>query len=490
MDLLFGSTGLAMKPGSGSSRTWLIPSIVLLGLALRAWHYFRCPAVWHDEAVLLINVFELDFAQLLGPLLWHEAAPPLFLWIERAVYLTLGDHIQLLRLLPFLASCAALLLLVRVARAILPAQAVPWALLLFACGDRLAWHACEAKPYAFDILAAVLLFRVCCAGLSLLSRLLLLTLLAPFLILVSYPACFLFGSVLLALLPEVWRDGRPRVWSAYAGLILVVSVSFLFLMLGPARAQKDVAIMSCWLDFFPDLSRPWTVPGWVVTSTAELYRYCLPPLGQILALFALTGTIVLWRRGQKAALCLLVAPGFLVLGASFARCYPYGGARVTVFLVPAVVLLVAAGVPVILGWLRQRGRLAAAVAIILLLLPVKESLQRLAQPWRRADVDAAAAWVLEQRREDDVVLGNDWTCFYYCRHLGDRFRPLDDSPHVLHSRSWIIFIGRMPAENRHQAIRDCTPADWRVLEHRDFLDATAVLLVAPEADPSLARTGN
>ena len=40
---------------------------------------------------------------------------------------------------------------------------------------------------------------------------------------------------------------------------------------------------SCWTSFFPDWSRPWTVPGWTLFSTLDVLRYCCKPLGQILA---------------------------------------------------------------------------------------------------------------------------------------------------------------------------------------------------------------
>src|SRR5262245_7412579 len=126
-------------------------ALLLVGLALRAWHYLRCPSVWHDEAALIVNVLRLDFSQLLGLGIHHEAAPPLFLWVERAVALLLGDGVLALRLVPFLAACGALLLFAGAARQVLAPAALPWAVGFFAVSDRLLWHACEAKPYTLDV---------------------------------------------------------------------------------------------------------------------------------------------------------------------------------------------------------------------------------------------------------------------------------------------------------------------------------------------------
>src|SRR5262249_45701032 len=228
--------------------------LVLLGLVLRGCHYLRDPVVWHDEAALIVNVLDKDFADLLGPLRFHEAAPPLFLWLEKGVSLALGDSTLALRLPSFLASCAALVLMVPITLRLLPLAAARWVLLLFSCSEQLLWHTCEAKAYAFDVLAAVLVLALLCLGehWSLVRRLLFAVLLAPLLIWLSYPACFLCGGLLVALLPAVWRE---RHWSsslAYLLLAGVVGLAFLGLVLGPVRAQHDPTIQECWTNCFAD----------------------------------------------------------------------------------------------------------------------------------------------------------------------------------------------------------------------------------------------
>src|SRR5262249_52033151 len=183
-----------------------IGTLVTLGLAVRAFHYLRNPSMWHDEAALVVNVLGKGFRELLGPLFLSEAAPPLFLWIERAVVLLLGVGTYALRLVPFLASCAALLLVVPLARRLLPATAVPWAVFFFACSDQLLWHTCEAKPYAVDVFVATVLAWLFSHSQEarLEGRLLLFAVFAPVAIFLAYPGCFLFGGLLVALLPTVW----------------------------------------------------------------------------------------------------------------------------------------------------------------------------------------------------------------------------------------------------------------------------------------------
>ena len=97
----------------------LLIALVALGLALRSYHYLRGASVWQDEAAAVVNVLSHGFIELLGPLSFHEAAPPLFLWLEKAVSLTLGDGEYALRLPAFLVSCAAMILLAWVAARLL-----------------------------------------------------------------------------------------------------------------------------------------------------------------------------------------------------------------------------------------------------------------------------------------------------------------------------------------------------------------------------------
>src|SRR5262245_8792571 len=146
------------SPGSLRCRFLCFDLVLLLtivaAIVLRAFHYGRDPSMWHDEAALVLNILQKGFLELLGPLRFAEAAPPLFLWLERAVSLTVGDSTFALRLVPFFASCLTVVLVARVGRALGGTSLALWATLLIATSDRMLWHACEAKPYAVDALCA------------------------------------------------------------------------------------------------------------------------------------------------------------------------------------------------------------------------------------------------------------------------------------------------------------------------------------------------
>ena len=457
--------------------------LLALGLALRSYHYFRDPSMWHDEAAVAVNVLSRGFGELLGPLTFHEAAPPLFLWIEKAVVLAFGDGIYALRLPAFLASCAALPLLAWAAYRLLEPRAVPWVVFLFAVSDALSWHACEAKPYAFDVLTATMLLGLFAATQTgpLWRRLLLFALPAPILSLLSYPACFLSGGVLAALAPAVLRERKASAWAGYALLAATVAGTFLVLLAGPIRAQHDSEMASCWVNAFPDWTHPWFTPAWALFSTLDVFRYCCKPLGMLLVPQALIGGAVLWRRGRSDLVVMMIVPVLLALAASFIHRYPYGGARVLVYATPALAALIAAGTPPVWDWLGRVHRLAPAALALLFLPSLATALYSVVFPWTRADTAGATAYIAAHREPTDVIAGNDWTLQYYFRRLGAVFHPeaTADAPG---DRCWIVYAAEYPTEKRFQDACGMGPPGWIASERKEFTFTTVFLLQRPKGN--------
>src|SRR5690606_20097126 len=108
-----------------------------------------------DECFLCVNFIDRSFAELLDPLTYHQVAPPLFLWVERASVLLLGYSEWSLRLVPFAASVASLFLFRRFAGRILGGPALLLAFAIFAVAYPGIRYAAEAKQYATDLLAAL-----------------------------------------------------------------------------------------------------------------------------------------------------------------------------------------------------------------------------------------------------------------------------------------------------------------------------------------------
>jgi hypothetical protein len=461
-------------------RRLLIPILLILGLGLRSYHYLRDRAVWQDEAGLLLTVGARSFSDLfLGRLDYHQAAPPLYLWTLKAVGLLLGDSSYALRLPSYLAGCTALLLFAFVARRMLTAWAAAWAVLWFAVSEQMLWHASEAKAYSIDVLAAVVVLAVpYCPRLgSLRHHLWAYSWILPILLLSSYPASFLGVGLLLAYLPVVCRERDKTIWLAYAALAATTLTVLLWLVTGPVRSQHDAEIHSCWVACMPNWQRPATVPGWFLLAPFEVCRYCCKPLGQVLVPFVVAGTLLLWHAGESLRVRSMLAPIFLALGAACVHAYPFGGARVMAYATPALLLLAAAGVPPALIWLSARSRLACSVPLGLLLIPAVSSVEQVVHNWTEADIPAAAAYVQSQRRDNDLILGNDVAQQYYFRHVGSAFHLLDDSPLPLPTgeRLWVLMTAALPQEERERLASHFVPPGWHPLRQREFAFTTVLL---------------
>jgi len=456
-----------------------------VGVLVRLVHVLRDPPLWHDEAALVLNAVYLDLSECFGRLLHHEAAPPLFLALERLTVVTCGDSELALRIPPLLIGCFSLIVFADLAHRVLARWPAALAVGLFAASDRLIWHATEAKPYAVDVFVAVLvtwgfvrtldwpLGLRCAAGVVIL----------PVAEWLSFPACFVVGGLLLALLPAALQASRrERIASVSLGLAVVGS--FVGLALGPARAQQDGAMTGCWVNHFADWSHPAYVPVWAVASTTEVLRYALMPFGQLLLPVAVVGAVRFGRR-DGALLTLLLAPLGLAFVAALVGKYPYGGARVCAFAAPGLILLVADGVPACWNRLRRRSRLGPIILAVALAPPFAQTAYRVVVPWPRADFRAAVDYVDSEFRDGDVIASDHWEVRYYTRDREDRVCEPRQIAARRPARVWVL-TGTDPGvgEIRFRQV----PPDWRRVGERRFHGTIAVLYEyrPPPADSTSA----
>ena len=211
-------------------------ALVALGAALRIANYAANRSLWADEASLAHNIIGRSFDALARPLDLAQVAPLGFLWLERCAVVLFGPSEYALRLVPLLASLAALALAVPLARRTLEGLAVPFAVALVAISNPLLYYSGETKQYALDVAATM--------GLALLTlvareddprrprRLLALGIagaLAPWF---SQPSVFVLGGAGLYLLAPVLRTRR---WRGLRPLALPVALAIV------SRARRSAA---------------------------------------------------------------------------------------------------------------------------------------------------------------------------------------------------------------------------------------------------------
>jgi len=386
----------AEQPAWMIRATWFF---VGLGIAVRLVRYFVNYPIWHDEAFLAVNFWDRSYIDLLRPLDYGQVAPWLFLAIERTAVTWLGYSEPALRLVPTICSVLCLPLLRHVAGRLLGGTAQLLAVAVLAVSFYPIRHGAEIKPYASDLLAALILLALAVEWMRApqSSRWWwALTASVPILVALSYPAVFVAGGLSLALAPAAMRSKQRPVRLGFMVYNLVLVASFLTVYFAcavfQAEAMRAEYRNGCWADAFPPLDRPWAVPLWLLdVHTGSMMTY---PVGDrhggssLTLLCVLAGCLALHRRRQKTTLAVLVAPFSLGLIAAFLGRYPYGGApRVMLYTAPSICLLMGLGLTEFLSRIRRldgQPRALLGILVGLALLGGGLMVRDLVKPYRVA----------------------------------------------------------------------------------------------------------
>ena len=137
--------------------TW---AFVALGILLRIARYLMNYPLWWDEAFVAVNFIRRDYLDLLRPLDYGQVCPILFLWCELAVVKLLGFSEWSLRLFPLVCATASVVLFRHVTARIVRGVPLLLAVAIFATSFHPIIHAADVKPYASDLLAALMLLAI------------------------------------------------------------------------------------------------------------------------------------------------------------------------------------------------------------------------------------------------------------------------------------------------------------------------------------------
>lgn len=401
-----GPVGTALASPRG------IASLVLVGLVLRVWQYAAGVPFGIDETALARNVIALPTRDLLTlPLAFDQVAPRGFLLLQKIAVVTLGDGEHALRLVPFVAGIAALVLFAFLARRTLEGLAVPFAVAAFAIATPLVRYGAEVKQYGVDAFATVALLLVARELRerdASRRRLLAMGLAGLLLSLVSHASAIVMAGIGLAFAVEWLRDRDPRlgrallvtmpVWAAAAlGAVLAGEQS---MMPGTREFMREF-----WRSGFMPmppraLADALWLPGRLVSPFADPWALDWRPAPLFVAV-AIAGTAALWRTRRDVAL-LLVGPVVVTLLAAAARQYPFEGWLI-VFLLPVVLLLVAQGAEWVRTTLDGRLRQAGGVAMAALLVPPVLALAVARMPIVVEPHRDALAWLQGRRQPGDAV---------------------------------------------------------------------------------------
>jgi hypothetical protein len=352
---------------------------VAAGLVLRLVQLLANRSLSQDEAMLALNIVDRPFSGLAHRLDFLQGAPIGFLVMEKFVVNALGNNEYSLRLVPFVAGSLALLLIVPLAKMVLTPTAVPLAVVLFAFSDPLIFWTSAAKPYAVDVLVAVVVLGI---GVWLLQRpydlkgIAVFSVVGAVAIWFSNPSVFVLAGVSTALVGGaiVRRDWRRVVILSVASLVWVGSfTAFGFTLLKNLSRLQNSDCATCFPIGGGAGSSPTLHTSGLRDSLGE-FRYVsgIPhfldrgsnDVGLLLFFIAIAFCVVglrsLSARQPDMALALL-APLLFMLIAWALHKYPTLG-RTQLFLIPSFVLLLGEGLTYAIATVR-RTPIRAAVAV-------------------------------------------------------------------------------------------------------------------------------
>jgi hypothetical protein len=398
-----------------------VPLFVALGVGLRVTYYLVNQPLWGDEAFVAVNLIRRGYLELLQPLDYGQICPYLFLWAELTAVKLFGFHELSLRGFSMVCSVASVFVFRHMAGRV--ARGLPFvsALAIFAVAFHPIRYGAEVKPYASDLLAALVLLALTIEWWRAPARsrwLWTLAAFTPVMLLTSYPAVFVAGGIGLALAPQIAQSDRRAVKAAFAVFGVMLLASFLVLSATAIALQsKSVlpALRDYWAPSFPPTHSARALAIWLIdVHTGSMFAY--PGGGKrggsapILVLVILA-SFVFWNRGRRTLAAIYLVPFALALAAAFLRRYPYGGeARIAQYVAPTICLFAGVGIARLL-MLLPRGRirsLAAASALVGLaavgIVPVAQVVGR---PYRfdvdRRDREFAQRFWPAQAREAEIA---------------------------------------------------------------------------------------
>jgi len=388
--------------------SWLAPgawTIIGLGVTLRLLRLAANRNLWLDELMLASDFLTRPLAGLAEPLS-ATGAPLGFLVVTRLAVDALGDHDWVLRLLPFIAGCAGLVLLYRVSLKLLAPRGVLFVLTILAVVEPALYYSGEFKQYSVDLAATLAILLATLRAQrpeKFAAGFLALGIIGAASVWFSFPAVFVLagaGVILFApqLLAGRWRAGVAllAVAAAWIGSFVAIYLLTLRDLIGNDFLQQS------WSGNFMPVS-PTTMASWQLRTLYDSFGYPLglPQPGAAL-LAAMLGTVDLARR-RPQALGLILLPFAFGMAASAFNKFPFGGRQI-LFVVPLLALLVAAGLDVLLREPQPLPRLAGILlACILIAPPAVKSMRTALGPQGREEVGPVLRHVATQWQSGDTL---------------------------------------------------------------------------------------
>jgi hypothetical protein len=388
------------------TRLWVVGVpvlLVVLGAVLRVRQWVVGRSLWLDEALIGESLVSRDYAQLVTePLLHNQAAPVLWLWLERFCVDVFGTDERSLRLVPLLAGIAVPVLTWLVARRVLPAVVTPVPVALTALSPSLVYYSNELKQYSTDVVVVLVLVLLATTVRGRPLAALRLSLAGAALLWLSHAAvlCLAGVSLVLVLRPLVVQQWRQAALLTAALLPWLASLGVAYPLV-LAELRDNEVLERYWDYTFPSEAG---LADWWLGRWQDLVRTPLDLEWSDLALVLLAvGAVrLVWVARSRGLLVLAVVAMATVAAAMSA--YPFAG-RLSLWLVPVAALALAALLPDRMDLRRAPWLLVSVACLALVAAPgALSSVKDVREPRYVEELRPVLEQVAAERQPGDTVL--------------------------------------------------------------------------------------
>jgi hypothetical protein len=405
---------------------WLI---LALGIFVRLYHFFYNRSLWEDEIYLSEGIVNRTFTEILTkPLPYLQKAPLGYLLISKVFTVLFGNQEMALRLYSCICGVVSLFVFVPVARHYLNSLGVIIALTLLAFSPPLVYHSVEAKPYGTELLATILILRLYLKyqNQTQLRQLLAWGIFGAIIIWFVYPGIFVLAATGLTAAVIYLKK---KNYKAILRLLLPASlwlISFGVSYLLYAREGSG----SGWLvDFWQkhDSYMPVAPLPTVLWLLHRMFYFLHYPLGlswfnnwaepgifyKIISRMAIVPILLMvfgiryFYQTNKRFLLLLGAALLVALAVSVLKLYPFHE-RLTVYLAPYILILIAGGCEFLFTKKLSFKVLQFVLIVLLVFGPIKNTISQIIHPdlfgdYKKSYQREALLYVNKHFRSGDAV---------------------------------------------------------------------------------------
>ncbi len=333
--------------------------IIGMGIILRAAKYLPGWSMRGDELAVTINLINRSITSLVTkPLDLEQAAPMGFLVLEKILITFFGRSEYVLRLIPFLAGVASLLLMQRLLARTIGKYGNLFAITAFAFGNYLIYYSAELKQYSTDVLINIILISLFYSHTNKETTprdLLVLGAVGFFALFFSHPALFVLIAIGMTLIVHHRNDRKQLVWVVLIGAVWAMTFLAIYLIL--LRYQTTSTYL---IQFWGDLLSympipPWRDLSWFLKAFDGLY-FVVAGLSSGSAVVIPISILGIWaffkQKQWQLALLIIVTVGLNMLASGFQK-FPFHG-RLILYLLPMIFILLGKGLDILLSIAHNR----------------------------------------------------------------------------------------------------------------------------------------